>query len=131
MLLSGTLHGGTYLRKKCFLDDKSQGMGSDIILVVMGVSFLCAGSEAIGLMGVVWGIIGLRKAAETVDQALKQIYLHQKAFLLVIEAGIRTILALALLFDPLTKFSSHIILLGLELILTNVKLPCEDCGNKK
>lgn len=95
---------------------------------IPSAAFLCAGSEAVGLMGVVWGIIGLRKAAGTIDQALRRMYRHQPALLLAAEAAIRIVLALALLFDPFEKFSSHIVLLGLELILTNVKLPQEERG---
>ena len=128
MLIAGIVHGAAYLRDKRFLEDESQGIGPDIILAVMGVAFLCAGSEAVGLMGVVWGIIGLRKAAGTIDQALRRMYRHQPALLLAVEAAIRIVLALALLFDPFEKVSSHIVLLGLELVLTNVKLPQEERG---
>ena len=126
MLIAGVMHGGAYLRNKRFLEGESQGLGPDVVLVVMGVAFLCAGSEAIGLMGVVWGIIGLRKASETIDQVLRQMYQHQPAILLIVEAVIRIILALALLFAPFEKFAPHIVLLGLELILANVKLPQEE-----
>ena len=128
MLIAGVMHGGAYLRNKRFLEGESQGLGPDVVLVVMGVAFLCAGSEAIGLMGVVWGIIGLRKVSETIDQVLRQMYQHQPAILLIVEAVIRIILALALLFAPFEKFVPHIVLLGLELILTNVKLPQEEHG---
>ena len=53
-------------------------------------------------------------------------YQHQPAILLIVEAVIRIILALALLFAPFEKFAPHIVLLGLELILANVKLPQEE-----
>ena len=94
MLIAGIVHGAAYLRDKRFLEDEPQGIGPDIILAVMGVAFLCAGSEAVGLMGVVWGIIGLRKAAGTIDQALRRMYRHQPALLLATEAAIRIVLAL-------------------------------------
>ena len=126
MLVAGVMHGGAYLRNQRFLEGESQGLGPDVVLVVMGVAFLCAGSEAIGLMGVVWGIIGLRKASGTIDQVLRRMYQHQPAVLLIVEAVIRIILAL--LFAPFEKFVPHIVLLGLELILTNVKLPQEEHG---
>lgn len=50
MLVAGVMHGGAYLRNQRFLEGESQGLGPDVVLVVMGVAFLCAGSEAIGLM---------------------------------------------------------------------------------
>lgn len=60
------------------------------------------------------------------DQALRKLYRHQKALLLVVEAVVRVILALALLFDPFEKFSAHVVLLGVELIVANVQLPQEE-----
>lgn len=126
MLVVGVINSGTYLRGKRFLEGEAPEMGQDIILLVMGVVFLCAGADSVGLMGAVWGIIGLRKAAGTIDQALRQIYFHQSAFLLSVEAVIRVILALALLFDPFEKFPHHIVLLGFELIITNIRLPREE-----
>lgn len=126
MLATGILHGTDYFRDKRFLENDSQGIGPDIILSVMGIAFLCAGAEAVGLMGVVWGIIGLRKASTSIDEALRRIYQHRPAVLLTSEAAIRVVLALALVFAPFEKFSAHIVLLGFELILTNVKLPQEE-----
>lgn len=61
MLVAGVMHGGAYLRNQRFLEGESQGLGPDVVLVVMGVAFLCAGSEAIGLMGVVWGTVTGRR----------------------------------------------------------------------
>ena len=108
MLIAGIVHGAAYLRDKRFLEDEPQGIGPDIILAVMGVAFLCAGSEAVGLMGVVWGIIGLRKAAGTIDQALRRMYRHQPALLLATEAAIRIVLALFGVFRWFGDFLPHI-----------------------
>ena len=130
MLAVGVMRMGVYLWDKRFLEGETPELGQDIIVLVMGVVFLCAGTEAVGLMGVVWGIIGLKKAAETINQALRQFCLHQKALLAAAEAAIRVVLALALLFNPFEKFSAHMVLLGVELILTNIRLPREACEKR-
>ena len=78
-----------------------------------------------GIMGITWGLLGLRKAAETINEALRRAYRRESALLTGAEAFLRVILALALLFEPLEKFAPHIMLLGLELVLVNVRLPKE------
>lgn len=70
-------------------------------------------------------MLGLRKAADTIDLALGRAYRGEGVLLASAEAFLRVILALALLFEPLEKFVPHIVLLGLELVLVNVHLPKE------
>lgn len=125
MLVRGLAHAIAYIRSGEFIKKASMEMGQDVVLIVMGISFLCEGAGALGLMGITWGLIGLRKAAATIAQALRQALGRQKVLLTAFEALIRLTLALALLFDPFEKFPSHIVLLGLELILANIRLPRE------
>lgn len=125
MLLTGVIRMAGYLRARAYLKADSLTCGQNVILVVMGVAFLVMGEGSIGLMGTTWGLLGLRKAAETVDEALRRSCRKQHALLLWLEALVRLVLALALLFDPFAKFSGHIVLLGVELILVNVRLPQE------
>ena len=125
MLLTGLFHGKTYLQNRKFLKSRTPELGNDVILVVMGVAFLCEGSGAMEIMGITWGLLGLRKAADSIDLALGQAYRGEGVLLSGAEAFLRVILALALLFEPLEKFVPHIVLLGLELVLVNVHLPKE------
>ena len=125
MLFTGLLHGISYLRAQAFLESRAPELGQDVILTVMGAAFLCEGSGAVGIMGITWGLLGLRKAAETINEALRRAYRRESALLTGAEAFLRVILTLALLFEPLEKFAPHIMLLGLELVLVNVRLPKE------
>lgn len=43
MLVAGVMHGGAYLRNQRFLEGESQGLGPDVVLVVMGVAFPVCG----------------------------------------------------------------------------------------
>ena len=68
---------------------------------------------------------GTGPGAGTIKEALRRAYRRESALLTGAEAFLRVILALALLFEPLEKFVPHIMLLGLELVLVNVRLPKE------
>lgn len=105
MLFTGLLHGISYLRAQAFLESRAPELGQDVILTVMGAAFLCEGSGAVGIMGITWGLLGLRKAAETINEALRRAYRRESALLTGAEAFLRVILALALLFEPLEKFA--------------------------
>ena len=74
MLFTGLLHGISYLCAQAFLESRAPELGQDVILTVMGAAFLCEGSGAVGIMGITWGLLGLRKAAETINEALRRAY---------------------------------------------------------
>lgn len=122
MLLNGLVQGARHLRSRCFLQPGAQQLGQDLVLVVVGAATLCAGDGAVTMMGITWGMLGLRKAAATANEALANLCQRRPAVLLVLETAIRLVLAMALLFEPFESFSSHLVLLGLELILANIRL---------
>lgn len=73
-------------------------------------------------MGIVWAMIGIRKAAQTLIRLIDAVD-HQKPYWhLVIEFCVRILLALLLLFDPYGKFTPHLRILGAELIVNNFQL---------
>ncbi len=123
MLLTGVIHIIGSMRTKAFLESAPPDPGRDLILAVMGVAFLFQGENAIGLMGITWGLIGIREAMESINETVRLFYNKERAWLSTLESALRLCLALALLFDPFEKFSFHIVLLGLELIVTNIKFP--------
>ena len=93
-----------------------------IVLLIMGLAFIIKGADALGPMGTTWAIIGIRKAAKSLNQAVQQIYRKEHFAVPGIAFLVRIALALILLFDPYEKFSSHIVILGLEIIVSSVRL---------
>lgn len=123
MLLTGLVRVVLYLLRRPLPREAPPELGEALILLVMGVAFLCEGADAIGVMGITWGLLGLRKATDVLNEALRRGSQRENPLLPALEAVIRLALALALLFDPFAKFAPHIVLLGLELILANLKSP--------
>ena len=123
MLLTGLVRAALYLSRRPLPREAPPELGETLILLVMGTAFLWEGSDAIGVIGVTWGLLGLRKAAGVLNEALRRAFQREGSPLLpALEAVLRLALALALLFDPFAKFAPHIVLLGLELIVANLRL---------
>ena len=72
-------------------------------------------------MGTTWAIIGIRKASKSLERAIRQIHAKEHFIAPVVEFFLRITLALILLFDPSEKFSTHVAILGLELIATSIR----------
>ncbi|MBD5394965.1 MAG: hypothetical protein HDR71_12015 [Lachnospiraceae bacterium] len=122
MVVVGLLIGVSYFRDKQFLEQSYEELVYSIIMLIMGLAFIAKGGTALGAIGTTWAIIGIRKAANSLNQAIQQIYMKEHFARSVVEFLIRIMLALILLFDPYEKFSTHIVILGLELIVSSIRL---------
>lgn len=121
MVLAGIARGLNDIRNKEFLGRSSYGLAHGLILLIMGAAFIVQGAKALGPMGTTWAIIGIRKASKSLGWAIRQIYAKENFFAPIMEFLLRIILALILLFDPFEKFSTHVVILGLELIATSIR----------
>ena len=94
---------------------------SALILSIMGICFILGQESAVPLMGITWGLLGLQEANEEIERILIKRSKKEKCLWLSILAGLKIILSLALLFEPIEKFNFHIFLLGLEILVVTVK----------
>lgn len=108
------------IKEKRFLN-AYQTRASSLILFIMGICFILGQESTIPLMGITWGLLGLQEANEEIENILLKRSQNQKYFLASIIVFIKIILSVALLFDPLEKFNFHIFLLGLEILVINIK----------
>ena len=94
---------------------------SALILFIMGLCFVLGQESAVPLMGITWGLLGLQEANEEIESILIKRSKKEKCLFLSLSAGLKIILSLALLFEPIEKFNFHIFLLGLEILAVTVK----------
>lgn len=121
MVIDGSLIGINSLQDKHFLNHDSEELVYGIVMLIMGVAFIIQGVNSLGPIGTTWAIIGIRKASKSLNQAIQQIYMKKKFVTPFIAFLIRITLALLLLFDSLEKLSTHIVILGLELVVTSIR----------
>ena len=102
--------------------ESSNEFSVGIILLIVGVSFLVQGSQALLPMGITWEILGIRQASKSLTCLLRAIEAHEPKWHFLLEFMIRIVLALILLFNPCDKFAPHLRLLGIELMIEYLPL---------
>lgn len=122
MAAAGLIQCVVYIQDRGASAQNASGLSYSLVLLIMGVVFVVQGANALGPLGTTWAIIGIRKASKSLERAIAQIRLRQGFFLPAVEFLVRLTLALILLFDPFEKFSTHIIILGIELLVISVRL---------
>lgn len=123
MVLASILWGINAFQNQNLVWEHSEELTYSIILMIMGVSFILQGSNALGAIGTTWAMIGIGKASKSLKQAFYRLCQKDHFAIPMIEFLLRMTLALILLFHPYEKFSTHIIILGLELIAVSTRLP--------
>lgn len=122
MILAGIIQCVIYAKSRSASAQNVSGLSYGLVMLIMGLVFVAQGGNALGPMGTTWAIIGIRKASKSLEHAIEQMRLKQGFFLPIVEFFIRLTLALILLFDPFEKFSTHIVILGIELLVISVRL---------
>ena len=105
--------------KRYLITYRSQA--SSLILFIMGICFLLGQQKALLLMGVTWGILGLQEVNEELEEVLIKKNKKEKWKVSALLAGMKLVLSLELIFEPIEKFEFHIVLLGLEILAVTVK----------
>ena len=123
MVLASILWGINAFQNQNLVREHSEELTYSIILMIMGVAFIVQGSNALGAIGTTWAMIGIGKASKSLKQVFYRLCQKQHFAIPMIEFLLRMTLALLLLFHPFEKFSTHIIILGLELIAISIRLP--------
>ena len=123
MVLASILWGINAFQNQNLVREHSEELTYSIILMIMGVAFILQGSNALGAIGTTWAMIGIGKASKSLKQVFYRLCQKQHFAIPMIEFLLRMTLALLLLFHPFEKFSTHIIILGLELIAISIRLP--------
>ena len=91
----------------------SISQGSDVVMIVVGGMLLVKGTALLTLVGVVWGFIGLSKAAGEIDETFHAIRARAPFALLALSSAIEVVLGTLLIASPLENIEHHVLLLDL------------------
>ena len=100
--------------------DSQHGPGKAIVYGVMGLTIMIRGSEATGIIGVIWAVYTLMEVSGEIDEMWEKKHVSAVS---VIVAAVSVGLAVMLMTDPLTHFISHVRILGLEI--------CTSCAARR
>ena len=102
--------------------DRSSELAGGFVLLVVGILCVLHREQSIGPLGTTWAIIGIRKASRSLSSLIQDRRRGMGAFLYFAEFLVRFTFSIMLLFYPTEKFETHVMLLGLELIVVSVRL---------
>ena len=122
MVVAGVLYSVSYLLNRKSPMDYSMELANGFVLLVIGCVCIIHGTESIGPMGTTWAIIGIRKASRSLSRTIQAVQAQTTFIAAFVEFLIRLVFSIMLLLYPTEKFEGHIILLGLDLIATSIRL---------
>lgn len=121
MVLSGVGSIVTVAREKR-LDAGRSSVGTAIVMCVVGVLIAVHGTKSTLFIGIIWGLMGLYKAAGSFDEIIDAIKAKEPFALSLALCVFQLVLAVLLILNPFANIEHHLLLLGLELIVYPFKL---------
>ena len=97
-------------------------MGAAIVRCVLGMVVIAHGGQSLTVIGIVWGVLGLDKAAGEFDDIFRDIRHHRPFALALAVCVFELVLAVLLIWNPSANIEHHLILLGIELIVYPFKI---------
>ncbi len=95
--------------------DSEVRLGDAIIKGILGIIILSQKEKSISTLGIIWAMESFYEVADEIDKYRKNRKFHLISLLSMI---ISTILAATLIMDPFEHFTVHVIVLGIEMIIT-------------
>ncbi|MCR5107009.1 MAG: DUF308 domain-containing protein [Lachnospiraceae bacterium] len=95
--------------------DSEVRLGDAIIKGILGLIILFQEEKSISVIGIIWAMESFYEVAEEIDNYRKRQRFHIISLLSMI---ISIILAATLIMDPFEHFTVHVIVLGIEMIVT-------------
>lgn len=115
LTVTGVNHAacGLWTREYETRDTKLTANG--IVYALLGLVMLFHHDNADAVIGSIWGVLGLMKGSEALNDALYSMARKERFLARGAEAAIELALAFLLLVDPSSSVQHHVFLLGLEL----------------
>lgn len=109
------------IKRKEYTRQETQKIPRDIVVIILGTIILFKKENSIPFIAIVWGISSLQRGIKLLNIALYN-KVNKKPFVLkLIYSIIEIVLAILLIFNPFEKLEIHLVLLGIEMIVSSLK----------
>lgn len=122
MVITGVVFTIQGIRAKEHLVRETKHTANGILFFLLGVVIICSWRNADAFIGAIWGVFGLVKGSEDLNEAI-YCYANEKPHISkFIRTAITLVLSVILLLDPASNVHHHLFILGLELLVTGFEL---------
>lgn len=102
----------------------------DLVALILGIIILLKKENAIPFIAITWGISGLQRGCKGLNVVAYN-KAHKKSFVLeLIHSIFEIMIAILLIFNPFDHLEEHLILLGIEMIVSSLKICFKDKAYK-
>ena len=122
---AGLVYAGADARR---LAEEPAVLGRAVVMCVLGGVILVQGHASISFVGVMWGLLGLYKAADEIDEVVHALKGRRPFALKLAFTVFEMVLAVLLIISPFANIEHHVLLLGLELIAYPFRIESGDSG---
>lgn len=98
----------------------------NVVSIILGISIVLKRDNAISFIAIVWGISGLRKGTKELNIAIYNKVHKDKFILELLHAIFELVISILLIYNPFEKIEEHLILLGIEMIISSTKYMFND-----
>ncbi|WP_196000077.1 DUF308 domain-containing protein [Clostridium sp. 1001271B_151109_B4] len=120
LLIKGIVKMIEGIKEKDYASLEEKKLERSLVIIAVAIAILIQRENALVVVVIFWGISGLNKSANYLNEALYYFSKKEGGFLPLIKAIIEFTLSILLIFDPLGKATEHILILGFELIIEGV-----------
>ncbi len=118
MIALGTIDTIRGIRIKEYKKRETKLTSNGIVYFLLGIVILYFKSNSYMIIGAIWGTLGLLKGSEVLNKAICAIAEKEHFLKELVEAVVELVLGILLLLEPDGNLHHHIMILGLELIIT-------------
>lgn len=126
--IGGIVHAAAGTASDEETDREHAILGKAIVMSVLGVVILVQGHASISFVGVMWGLLGLYKGADEIDEVVHALRNRRPFVLKLAFTVFEMVLAVLLIISPFANIEHHVLLLGLELIAYPFRIESGDSG---
>ena len=120
LLIKGIVKMTEGIKEKDYASLEKKKLERAIVIRAVAISILIQRDNALVVVVIFWGLSGLNKSANYLNEALYYFSKKKGGFLPLIKAIIEFTLSILLIFDPLGKATEHILILGFEFIIEGI-----------
>lgn len=120
LLIKGTVKMVEGIKEKDYESLERKKLERAIVIIAVAIAILIQGSNSLVVVVIFWGLSGLNKSANYLNEALYCFSKKKGGLLPLLKAIIEFTLSILLVFDPLGKATEHILILGFELVIEGI-----------
>lgn len=121
MIITSLVDAFVHLLTKDY-KEKSYTLYTPFVIFILALLILFTSKNDIVFICLIWGVIAILQAGRTINECVYNFFNNKKYIISLLESIISMVLAIMLIINPLEHVQMHLIILGLEIALSGLRI---------